>query len=633
MADMLSTGVSGLAAFQRALDTVSHNIANANTQGYSRQITDLSANAADQYGGNYVGNGVNVASIRRIYDQALTDQMRSAGSTMQQLDVFANYAGRVDQLFSDTSTGLSASMQQFSNAVETLATSPTSTSARQVMISQAQTLVNRFKSFQGSLASIDGQVTTDVTSEAATVSSLAKTIADLNKQIVAAQGSGLAAPNDLLDQRDQAIAQLSDHLAVTTVADGSSGALNVFIGSGQVLVSGAFAATMGVAPGEFDRSDQRLTLSGYATPVDVTNVVSGGKLGGLMQLRSELLVPTENSLGQLATAVATLANQQHRAGLDQNGNPGGDLFSIGGAVGLPSTLNVGNATLGVTRTNVGALTTGNYQMRYNGTVWSMTRTDTGAAVTLAGAGTVASPFTADGMSIVVSGTPQAGDAYLVEPTSQAVSGMQVLVTTPEKIAVAAPLLTAPTASNTGSGTIDAGQVTAPGSWVRDNYTLQFTSANNWQVLNSANAVVATGAYSAGGNINFNGMQVVVSGTPASGDSFTINDNGNGSGDGRNARALLDLFNSKTLNGGATSIADAVSRMVGTIGVQTSQAQSGRDAQTVVLNNATTAVQNVSGVNLDEEAANLLRYQQAYQAAAKVIAAANEMFNTLLAATK
>jgi flagellar hook-associated protein 1 len=632
MADMLSTGVSGLAAFQRALDTVSHNIANANTDGYSRQIANLSANAADQYGGNYIGNGVSVASIRRLYDQALTDQMRSAGSTMQQLEVFSSYSDRIDKLFSDTSTGLSASMQQFNNALEAVATSPTSTTARQVLISQAQTLVNRFRSFQGSLSSIDSQIATETTSEAAAVSSLAKSIADLNKQIIAAQGTGLAAPNDLLDKRDQAIAQLSDHLAVTTVAEGS-GALNVFIGSGQVLVQSTVAATLNVAPGEFNRADQRLTLSGYATPVDVTNVVSGGKLGGLMQLRSELLVPTENSLGQLATAVATLANQQHKAGLDLAGNPGGDLFSIGGVAALPSTRNTGSSALTVTRSSIAALTTGNYQMRFNGTVWNMTRTDTGASIALGGAGTLASPFTADGLSIVVSGTPLAGDAFQVEPTSQAVSGMQVLVTTPDKIAVAAPLLTGATSGNTGTGTIDAGQVTTPASWVRDNYRLQFTSTSNWQVLNSANAVVASGAYSAGGNINFNGMRVVVSGAPASGDSFTINDNGNGDGDGRNARALLDLFNSQTLNGGTTSLADAVSRMVGSIGVQTSQAQTGRDAQSVVLNDATTAVQNLSGVNLDEEAANLVRFQHAYQAAAKVIAAANDMFNTLLNATK
>jgi flagellar hook-associated protein 1 FlgK len=546
--------------------------------------------------------------------------------------VYSSFANRIDQLFSDSSTGISNSLQQFTNSIQALSTAPASSTSRQVVLSQAQALVTRFKSYQDSLSTIDSQISAATTGEAAAVTSLASNIADLNKQIIAAQGSGLATPNDLLDKRDQALADLSTHLAVTTVAE-SNGAVDVFIGSGQTLVSSANAATLSVATGEFDHADQRLMLSGYVTPVDVTNVVSGGKLGGMLQLRTDMLRPTENALGQMATAVTTLANQQHRAGLDLNGTPGTDLFAVGAAVALPSSANGSTASLAVTRSNLAALTTANYKMRYDGTNWSMTRTDTGAPVTLAGAGTVASPLTADGLSIVVNGTPQAGDAFLVEPTGQAVSGMQVLISAPEKLAMAAPLLTGATNTNTGSGSIDAGTVTTPASWVRGNYTLQFTAANAWQVLDSGNNVVAAGAYSAGGNINFNGMRVVVSGTPASGDSFTINDNANGIGDSRNAQALLAVFSNPTLNNGNASIADAAAQLVGKIGIRSSQAQTGRDAQSAVHDDAVAAAQNVSGVNLDEEAASLVRFQQAYQAAAKVIMTANQMFQTLLDATK
>jgi flagellar hook-associated protein 1 len=263
----------------------------------------------------------------------------------------------------------------------------------------------------------------------------------------------------------------------------------------------------------------------------------------------------------------------------------------------------------------------------------MTQSDSGAAVTLSGAGTAGSPFVAAGLSIVVSGTPQTGDRLLIQPTRGAVAGMSVQLTQPEKIAAAAPLLTSAAAANAGSATIDAGQVPNPAAWVRGNYILSFTAANAWQVTDASNTIVAAGAYSAGTAIAFNGVQVSVSGSPASGDSFSVNDNMNGTGDNRNAQQIAALLAKPVLNGGTVSLSDTVGRLISNIGVQTSQAQTGRDAQQVVMNDASNAISSVSGVNLDEEAANLLRFQQAYQAAAKIISVASSMFQTLLDATK
>lgn len=632
MADMLSTGVSGLLAFQRALDTTSHNIANANTDGYNRQTVNFATRRADQYGNGWVGTGVNAVGIRRLYEQALADQMRGAGTSLQQLDVFATYAERVDNLFSDSSTGLATSLQQFTNSIETLANSPTSVTARQVLLSQAQNLVNRFKSYQSSLASIDSQISSQLTSEAATVTTLARNIAAVNEQIVEALGMNQQPPNDLLDQRDALISQLAGHISVNTTTQ-DNGAVNVFAGSGQALVTNTSSASLVVVPGEFDRSHVRLQIVDQGAPADVTNIISGGQIGGLLQFRAEMLDPAMNSLGQIAVTLGTMVNQLHAQGLDLNGDFGTDLFALGSARALASSLNGSSASVAVTRTDVSALTTGDYQMRYNGTSWSLMRADTGASVAMTGAGTVGSPFIAEGLSIVVSGAAVAGDAFQIQPTRDVVSGMRVAISGPEKVAAAAAVLTGAAIANTGSGAISAGQVANQGGWVRGNYTLRFTAANAWQVTDASNAVVATGAYTAGGNIDFNGMRVSVTGAPATGDQFTIADNSNGSGDSRNARALADLFDLPVINGNTVSISASVGRLVGQIGVLTSQSQIGRDAQSVVLEDATAAVQNVSGVNLDEEAAALVRYQQAYQAAARVIAAANSMFDTLIEATR
>ena len=632
MADILSTGVSGLLAFQRALDTTSHNIANANTAGYNRQVVDLASRGASQVGTNWIGNGVDIVSIRRLYDQTLTDQARGANSSLQQMDTFATYADRLDKLLSDGSTGLAPSLQQFGNAVETLSTSPSSATARQVVLSQAQTLVNRLKGFQSTIDTLSTQLGSQLGAEASTINSLSQSVATLNQQIVAAHGSAMQAPNDLLDKRDALLTELGNHIAINTVTE-DNGAVSVSIGSGQVLVTNTTANKLSVAAGTADRSELHLMLGGAVAPTDVSNFISGGTVGGLLQLQSGLLTPAQNALGQVAVAITTLANQQQQAGLDLNGNFGGPLFSVAAPTSSAASTNQGTAAATVTRSNLASLTSFDYDLRYNGTAWSLLRHDNGAPVTMTGSGTALDPFQADGLSIVLSGTPQAGDSLLIRPTHDVVAGLGVLISSPDKIAAAAPLLTAPAVTNTGSGTIDDGTVTNQAGWVRGSYTLAFTAANAWQVRDSSNAVVASGAYTPGGSISFNGMQVAVSGAPAAGDTFSIKDNSNGTGDGRNARALADLLDSKTLAGGSLSVTDAIGSLVGDIGVKSNQAQAGRDAQAAVLSDANSALSDATGVNLDEEAANLVRYQQAYQAAARIITAANTMFQSLLDATR
>jgi flagellar hook-associated protein 1 FlgK len=251
---------------------------------------------------------------------------------------------------------------------------------------------------------------------------------------------------------------------------------------------------------------------------------------------------------------------------------------------------------------------------------------------MAGSGTSASPFTAAGLSIVVGAGAQTGDSYLVQPTSQAVAGMQVVMSDPSQLAAAAPLLTGAASTNTGSGSIDAGSVPASALWTRGNYTLSFTSATTWQASNAAGVAVGNGAYTSGSPIDFNGVQVTVSGAPASGDSFSVNDNASGTGDSRNLTVMAGLLD-QGLIGGTTSINGAAGKMVTSIGIQTSQAQSGATAQQSVLTDATSAQQSISGVNLDEEAANLVSYQQAYQAAAEVINVASTLFKSIIAAVQ
>jgi flagellar hook-associated protein 1 FlgK len=365
----------------------------------------------------------------------------------------------------------------------------------------------------------------------------------------------------------------------------------------------------------------------------VTQQISGGTLGGTLQFRSQMLDPAGNTLGQVAVVLSNAMNAQNEAGLDQSGNLGGAIFAVGGVGVLPDSSNTGTATVSATVSNANAITADNYLLSYNGTNWSLSDASGGASVALGGNGTAASPFTAAGLSIVLGGgAAQAGDSYLIEPTSGAVAGMQVVMSDPSQLAAAAPLLTAAASTNTGTASIDQGTVATDGTWVRGNYTLSFTGPAAYQITNGAGAAVQNGAYTSGAPITFNGITVAVSGAAATGDSFSINDNASGTGDNRNLTAMAGLLD-QSLIGGTTSINSAVNELVTNIGIQTSQAQSGTTAQQAVLTDASNAQQSVSGVNLDEEAANLVQYQQAYQAAAQVINVSSTLFQSLLTAVQ
>jgi len=637
MADFLSTSISGLMAFQRALDTTSHNIANANTVGYSRQLTEFMTRNPQQAGNGWVGNGVDVSTIKRAYDDFLAGQSRTASSSYEQFNAFATQAGRLNNLFGNSTTGLTPSLQNFINAFQAVADSPTSMPARQTLLSQAQTLMDRLQSYDSSLRSFDAQVNSQLKSEADSISSLARSIAKLNQEISGGYGRTGQPPNDLMDQRDRLIDELATHINVNVVAQDDH-SLNVFVGNGQPLVVGQTFGQIVATQDSFDPARTVLSFQTASSTVEITNSLSGGSLGGMLDFRTQMLDPARNALGRLSAGLAEVVNEQHNAGVDLNGQLGKDLFATGPVRVMSNTGNNGSGSLTVQRIDgaAGSLTLSDYVMTNNAGTWQLRRADTGAVVPMTGSGSAADPFIADGLSIVVNPGADPGDRFLIKPTADAVSGMQLLISNPSEIAAAAAIVTGAASGNLGSGSVDVGSAFDPSVWVPDNYKLTFTSANAWQITDSASPtpnVVASGAYTPGAPITFRGAQVVVSGTPAAGDSFTVSANVSGRGDNRNALKLADVLNQPVLNGGTSSLTAAIGEFVGDIGVKTNQAQVSRDAQKVVFDESAGALQSVSGVNLDEEAANLVRYQQAYMAAAQMIRVADTVFQSVLEATR
>ena len=619
MADILSTGVSGLLAFQRGLDTTSHNIANVSTPGYSRQTVELHARQPEGYGSGWIGTGVDIASVRRNYNDVLALQVRNSSSAFSQLDSFATDAESISNLFSDSSTGLSATLQNFTNAVQGVANAPASVASRQVMLSQARSLVDRLKAYADQLDQISSGINANLQNEVNAINSDASAIADLNVQIAAGLSQTGQPPNDLLDKRDTLLTDLSSHVGVSVVPQ-TDGTVGVFIGTGEPLVLNGTAAKLTTQRDGYNSSELGISFTNPGGNVDVSSNLTGGTIGGLLQFRSQMLDPAINQLGKIASTIVQTVNAQHQAGTDLNGNPGQPLFSIGGPAVLPATTNAVGGSLTVTTTSATQLTGQDYVLEYKGGAWSMRDSQTGASVALAGAGTVASPFTANGLSIVVNGVPAANDRYLIRPTSSAVQGMSVLVTDPNAVAAASPVRASAGASNSGGASIGSLKVTSSTNpALQTPTTIQFTSATTYTINGSGSYT-----YTPGSPIAANGWSLALTGTPATGDQFSVGSNSNGSGDNSNVLAL------------ANSLAAANSQIgafVGQIGVQTSQAQSGRDAQSFIHDENVSALDSVSGVNLDEEAANMLRYQQAYQAAAQVIRVTQMMFQSLLDATR
>ena len=632
---VFNIGVSGLAAAQAGLLTTGHNISNASTPGFNRQQIVQSTNTPQFTGAGYFGQGTNVTTVQRVYNQFLASQTLSAQTRLSELNAYADQIRQVDGLLADPSAGLSTALNDFFRGVHEVAANPASIPARQSMLSMAQALVGRFQSVDNRLNEIRDGVDTQLASTVADINSYTTQIAALNQRIVLAQAAGPGQPaNDLLDQRDQLIAQLNQQVRVTTLTE-SDGSLSVFVGNGQAVVVGAQSYGLATMQSGEDASRMTvgITLASGGTAALPEAMLTGGTLGGLLAFRRESLDTAQNALGRIALGLAETFNAQHRLGQDLTGALGGNFFTAPApqVITPNNPPNGGTAAIGVAVASAANLTTSDYRLTANGGGnYTLVRLSDNTTVFSA----TALPQTVDGLTIsLASGAANAGDSFLIQPTRAAAHDIAVALTDARSIAAAAPIRTAASNGNSGTGAISAGSVNAPPP-VNANLTQTVTITFNnppttFDVVGTGTGNPAGVAYTAGGSISYNGWTVEIGGTPAAGDVFTISANSAGVADNRNALLLAGLQTGKTLAGGTASYQSAYAQIVSDVGNKTREIQVTATAQESVVKQAEEAQQSLSGVNLDEEAANLLRYQQAYQASGKMIEIADKLFNTLL----
>jgi flagellar hook-associated protein 1 FlgK len=632
-------GLSGLAAAQAGLATAGHNIANVNTPGYSRQLAIQGTRAPQFTGDGWFGTGVDVSTVRRVYSDFLGAQANRAGAGASQLDAYRTELGKLDNLFGDPASGLAPALNDFFSAVNAVAQNPANTPARQSLLSAAQGFTSRLRQQDEALSGLRAANNQQLQSAVGTINGLASQIAELNRRISEATAASPNPPNDLLDQRDALVTSLNQQIGATAVAQ-DDGSLNVFLSNGQGLVVGQTSGTLVARPNPDDPQNLEIGLSIGGSVLRFTaDTLAGGQLGGLLQYRDGPLTDARNALGRIAINVAQSFNDQHKLGLDLAGAFGTDFFTVPSPVVTNATTNTGSATVGAAIASAGALAASDYRLAFDGTSYKITRLSDDTTTTYASL-----PQTVDGVTFsLTGGTPVAGDRFLIQATQFAAGNLKVAIGDPARVAAAGPVVTGAAPTNVGTGKIGAAAVTSayPAAPLAAPLTLTFSGGNLTGFPPTAAVTVTVGTssttyppatpvpYTPGATVAFGGLSFTIQGTPAAGDTFTVGPNTSGSGDNRNAQLLAGLASRNLVGNGTATFSGAYGELVAAVGNQTNQAQIEGDAQNALLDQSQQALQSVSGVNLDEEAAALQKYQQAYQASAKVLAIAGSLLDAIL----
>lgn len=673
MAGLINIGLSGILGHQAALNTTANNITNANTPGYSRQQVVFDSQSGTNSGAGSIGSGVTISEIRRVADQFVVNQLRSDTSLFNEQDTLNTELTRLDNLLGGETTGLNDALNNFFSSIQSAAEDPAALPQRQLVLSEAQGLVNRFQSLHEEFVQHRESVTGQMQATSEDINSLLSSIADLNVAISESPGVAQGRmPNDLMDKREEKIRELSELIQVkVSPADGNQ--VNVALSSGQALVVGGQASKLKTEISASDPTKLDFKLQNGKRTTEVTDQIIGGKLGGLRTFQNKVLEPAFDQLGRIALAVSEKVNQQHSIGMDLEGDLGGLFFSdinsrsaqVSRVTANGNNLPPKNGVVAVEITNTTDLQAKSYTLQFSGTNgenFDLIDVETGEKVRQ---GQLPNPLPAEiempGFNVhIESGTFQDGDSFLVRPTRNAAANMSLQVSREEDLAFATPIQAEADLGNSGNGSISQGTMlstTNPLTNVPlDTFNqrgelspplmVRFTSETSYEILDASDptnpvalAPPVTGTFQQGvsnklfsedpSDPNYRGFQFEINGNPQANDVFMINYNTDGVSDNRNAEILGGLGNANTMNGGNQSFSEAYGGLVETVGVTTRQSQLDKDAGQALLEQSTNQREAVSGVNLDEEAGRLIQYQAAYNASAKVMSVAQDLFNTLL----
>ncbi len=642
---LLSIGTHAMGVNSAKLDSVSHNISNANTVGYSRQEVTLATAQGQSTANGYVGRGVRVASIDRANDPYLTREANQSTSLASADQARLEKLKLLEGVFPLGNAGIGQAAGELLNSFVDVANQPQDLSARQVTLARAEDLASRTRAAADEITGLQEGVMTDLQGAVAQVNSLTKQIASLNGQVRAIVSTGNS-PNDLMDQRDLLVKKLNELVQVSTV-NATDGTTAVFVGGGQRLVLGSDADTLAIARDEFDSSMGRLVISSPSGVVPVnTDAVQGGTISGLLKVQNEDLVQGRNMLGQMTTALSWRLNQQQSMGIDLSTPPshGDPIFSVGEPQVLASNKNTSSLNdlpLNLKVVDGHFLQASDYSLVPDATAsgqYIVTRLSDGKVSTLANGDTF------DGLQLNITDNIPIGDKFLLRPVGASAGQMQRVLDRPTGLAVASPFTAIVNPANTGTASINALtiQTEASPSLPPDDsnpVSIVFTSGNgDYEIQAPLGSTLESGIWQPGHAIQFNGFDIKLNGVPNQGDIVSVAKTAYPQSNNGNALSILALRDEdivgrqnigiSTISPGNT-ITSAYSQVIGNIGVMVQSAKTTAEISDSLSKNANDLLTSKVGVNLDEEASRLIQFQQSYQACAKIIQVAQAVFDTML----
>ncbi|AZG36993.1 MULTISPECIES: flagellar hook-associated protein FlgK [Shewanella] len=636
--DLLNIARTGIQASQAQLGVTSNNIANANTEGYNRQVATQASSQSQHLGNNFYGTGTYVSDVKRVYNEFAARELRIGQTSMSAAETSYSKLSELDQIYAQVGQMVPENLNNFFASINSVADLPSDLGIRSSSLSSAQQLANGLNQMQSQL---DGQVKqTNSQIEAITtrINEIGKELGSLNVELMKSQDQD----SQVLDKQGALILELSEYAQVNVIPL-DTGAKSIMLGGSMMLVSGEVSMSMGMSAGDPYPNEPRINASIGDKTLNVDPSKLGGQLGALFSFRDDTLIPASTELGQLALGVADTFNGMQSKGIDLNGEVGSNIFTdindplmALSRVGAFST-NKGTATgVSVNIDDVGALSGGSYELSFISATnnYQLKDTQTGKVSPLVLSG---SQLTGGaGFSInIASGAMADGDKFEIRPTAGGAAGLKVVMTDPKGIAAAGPTLTSATA-NSGNTAISLNSMdSSAGGFqgIGSSITFQLdTAANTYESFNAAGASLGTGAIT-NNNINAFGMDfdITRNGT-ATADSFTF-DLSLAEGDNSNAVAMASLSNSKLMNNGTGTLTSVFENTKLDIGSQTKSAEVRVSSATAIYQQASNRVQSESGVNLDEEAANLMRFQQSYQASARIMTTAQTIFDTLFSSVR
>lgn len=623
MSSSLSIGANALTTNLAALQVIGHNIANVNTPGYSRQRVELQTAGYQFFGNGYFGKGVSIDTVERAHDAYLTREARLTSAIAAADAARLSRLQQLESAFPLGSGGLGASLNDMLNAWSDVASSPSNLTARVVAIARGDEFASRMRNTAGQLDLLRDSTQQQVQGSVDTINRLSQDIASINRRIIETQGASHT-PNDLLDQRDQLLRQLSEHVQ-TSVVPAEGGSVSVFVGGSQPLVLGARANSLAVTRNPADTSTIQLSFvqSGASTPLNDA-VLGGGQLSGLMTFLNRDLVDVQNQLGRMALSTATLLNQQQSLGLDLRGQPGENFFvPPAAAQGIAAVANTGDAVISATVTDAAALRASDYDLRFSAAGVTVVRLSDGQVTDFAGP---PASFDLDGLQFSIdSGFAADGDSFRIRPYEAAARNLQMALTSPDRLAAASPVSVLPATTNSGGLSIESLYAVAVLPDPVPATEIAFEADGTYTI----DGALPGTPFMPGVPIEVNGWSLTLRGSPSPGDRFTIEAATPASvaQNAGNATAVLALRSQPTFEG--VALADGYISLFSDVGTRVQGAQFAASFSGQVASAAESARTQVSGVNLDEEAARLLQFQQAYQASAKFLQIAQSTFDSLL----